>query len=136
MLSGAGPRLRVYVKPLSADWRESLGRAPDRVIGSGPHLALGEDATWAEAEYGRSAHSDARVRKRLVTMGDAWCGRPGAPLPVIFPGEAEQQAAYRFLSNPRIGMQDILEPHQEAMVERCRSQSGLSYATADFSGSR
>ncbi len=68
-------------------------------------------------EYGRSAHSDAR--KRLVTMGEAWCGRPGAP--IIFPGEAEQQAAYRFLSNPRIGMRDILEPHQEAM--RCRSQS-------------
>ena len=119
---GKGPRLRVYVKPLSAGWREALGRAPERVIGGGPPLEAGEDATWAETEYGRSGHSDARVRGRLVRMGEAWCARPGAPLPVIFPGEAEQRAAYRFLSNPRVGVQDILEPHQEAMAERCRSR--------------
>ena len=117
-----GPRLRVYVKPLSAGWREVLGREPERVIGGGPPLVAREDPTWAEREYGRSAHSDARVRERLVTMGGAWCARPGAPLPVIFPGEAEQKAAYRFLSNPRIGVRDILEPHQEAMAERCRRQ--------------
>ena len=117
-----GPRLRVYVKPLSAGWREVLGREPERVIGGGPPLVAREDPTWAEREYGRSAHSDARVRERLVMMGGAWCARPGAPLPVIFPGEAEQKAAYRFLSNPRIGVRDILEPHQEAMAERCRRQ--------------
>ncbi len=119
---GKGPRLRVYVKPLSAGWREVLGRAPERAIGGGPPLEAGEGATWAETEYGRSGHSDARVRERLVTMGEAWCARPGAPLPAIFPGEAEQRAAYRFLSNPRIGVQDILEPHREAMAERCRSR--------------
>ncbi len=117
-----GPRFRVYVKPLSAGWREVLGREPERVIGGGPPLVAREDPTWAEREYGRSAHSDARVRERLVMMGGAWCARPGAPLPVIFPGEAEQKAAYRFLSNPRIGVRDILEPHQEAMAERCRRQ--------------
>ncbi len=50
-----------------------------RVIGSGPRRGR-------MAEYGRSAHSDAR----FVTMGEAWCGRPGVP--VIFPGEAEQLA--------------------------------------------
>ncbi len=119
---GKGPRLRVYAKPLAAGWREALGRAPERVIGDGPPLEAGEDATWAETEYGRSSHSDARVRGRLVRMGAAWCARPGAPLPVIFPGAAEQRAAYRFLSNPRVGMRDILEPHQEAMAARCRHQ--------------
>ena len=118
-----GPRLRVYVKPLSAGWREVLGREPERVIGGGPPLVAREDPTWAEREYGRSAHSDARVRERLVMMGGAWCARVRErPLPVIFPGEAEQKAAYRFLSNPRIGVRDILEPHQEAMAERCRRQ--------------
>ena len=119
---GRGPRLRVYAKPLSAGWREALCREPERVIGGGPPPEAGEDATWAETEYGRSGHSDARVRERLVRMGGAWRARPGAPLPVIFPGEAEQRAAYRFLSNPRVGVRDILEPHQEAMAERCRSR--------------
>lgn len=55
-------------------------------------------------------------------MGEAWCARPASPLTVIFPGEAQQRAAYRFLSNPRVGIRDILEPHQEAMAERCRSR--------------
>lgn len=119
---GRGPRMRVYARPLSAGWREALGRAPERVIGGGPPLEAGEDATWAETEYGRSGHSDARVRARLVRMGGAWRSRPGAPLPVIFPGEAERRAAYRFLSNPRVGVRDILEPHREAMAGRCRSQ--------------
>ncbi len=119
---GRGAGLRVYARPLSADWREALGRGPERVIGGGPPAEYGEDATWAETEYGRSGTGDARVRARLVAMGGAWCARPGAPLPVIFPGEAEQRAAYRFLSNPRVAVRDILEPHQEAMVDRCRSQ--------------
>lgn len=120
---GKGPRLRVYVKPLSAGWREALGRAPERVIGGGPPPEAGEDATWAETEYGRSGHSDARVRERLAVMGEAWCARPGAPLPVILPGEAARRAAYRFLSNPRVGVRDIPGPHREAMAGRCRSRS-------------
>ena len=34
----------------------------------------------AETEYGRDVYSSARERERLVTMGGAWCVRPGAPL--------------------------------------------------------
>ena len=60
---------------------------------------------------------------RLVAMGRAWTERPGAALPVIFPGAAEQKAAYRFLSNPHVTMDHIIEPHQEALVERCRPRS-------------
>ena len=119
---GEGPRLRVYAKPLSETWKARLGQAPVRVIGEGPPLDVREDLTWSEMEYGRSGHSDARLRDRMVRMGAAWCARPGASLPMIFPGEAEQKAAYRFLSNPRVTMQDILDPHQEAMVLRCSSQ--------------
>ena len=124
----AGGRVRglaaLALSLLAARWREALDRVPERAMGGGPPLEAGEDATWAQTEYGRSGHSDARVcapgqdGRGLVRTS----ARPGAPLPVIFPGEAEQRAAYRFLSNPRLGVQDILEPHQEAMVERCRSR--------------
>ncbi len=71
--AGKGKRLRVYVTPLSAGWREAPGREPQRVIGGGPPLVAGEDPTWAQTEYGRSRHGDLRVRDRLVTMGEAWC---------------------------------------------------------------
>ena len=61
------PRLRVYAKPLSAGWREVLGREPERVIGGGPPLDAGEDPTWAETEYGRSSP---QRRARARTPGD------------------------------------------------------------------
>ncbi len=77
---GKWSSLRVYAKPLSAGRREALGCAPNRMIGGGPHLVAGKDATWAETEYGRDVYSNARERERLVTMGGAWCVRPGAPL--------------------------------------------------------
>ncbi len=71
---GAG--LRVYARPLSADWREALGRGPKRVIGGGPPAEYGEDATWAETEYGRSGTGDARAPARLVAMADRCRSQP------------------------------------------------------------
>ena len=47
---------------------------------------------------------------------------PGSAVALIFPGKVEQRAAYRFLANPMIGVQNIHEPYQEAMAERCRSR--------------
>ncbi len=120
--TGPGVQRSVWMKPLTPDWRAVLCREPERVMGQAAPL-VGDDRTdWAMREYARSSHSDVRIRERLVTMGRAWNDRPGAILPVIFPGEAEQKAAYRLLSNPRVTMEHILEGHQEAMVERCRSQ--------------
>ncbi len=55
-------------------------------------------------------------------MGQCWTRRLGQPLPAIFPNSADQKAAYRVLSNPRIHRQHILEPHYESTVDRCRDQ--------------
>ena len=110
----------VWVEPLAAGWRAALCREPDRRLGATPTPHLREDADWADIEYRRGAHPDGRLRDRVVEMGRAWEHAPGASLPVIFPGAAEQKAAYRLLSNDRITMEHILEPHQEATVDRCR----------------
>ncbi len=119
---GPGPQRSVWMKPLAPDWRQVLCREPERVMGQAQPLAGDGETDWARREYGRSGHSDARIRERIVTMGRAWNDRPGEVLPVIFPGEAEQRAAWRLLSNPKVTMDHILEGHQEAMVERCRPQ--------------
>ena len=110
----------VWVKPLVADWRNTLCQEPAHVLGATPTPFWPKGSDWADMEYRRSSYPDRRVRKRLVIMGRAWEQHPGAPLPVMFPAEAEQKAAYRLLSNDRIQMKHILEPHQEATVERCR----------------
>ena len=67
--------------------------------------------------------ADGRLRRRLERMGSAWARHPGQPLPAIFPGGAEQQAAYRFLHNERVSSEDVLQPHREALVERCRQET-------------
>ena len=117
-----GPRRSVWMKPLAADWQADLRREPSRVMGAAPGFE--EPPTeWAEREYGRSSHGDYRLRARLVAIGRTWAKHPGAPLRAIFPGVAERKAVYRFLSNPHTTVEHILEPHQEALVERCREQS-------------
>ena len=77
---------------------------------------------WAEREYGRSTHSDGRVRRRIERMGMAWTRRLGEHLPAIFPGRAELTAAYRLLSNGAVTMEHILASHVEQTVERCRAE--------------
>ncbi len=120
--TGPGVQRAVWMKPLSSDGRAVLCREPERVLGQAAPL-VGDDRTdGAMREYARSRHKDVRIRERRVTMGRAWNDRPGEILPTIFPGEAEQKAAYRLWSNPRVTMDPILEGHQEARVERCRAQ--------------
>ena len=55
-------------------------------------------------------------------MGQAWTQSLGASLPVIFPGRAEQTAAYRLLSNPGVTIDHILDSHVEQTVERCAAE--------------
>ncbi len=116
----SGVRRAVWLKPLAAGWRQVLRRGPERVLGwSGSMHAEGG---WAEREYGRSTHPDGRVRRRIALMGAAWTRRLGERLPAIFPGRAEQAAAYRLLSNDGVTMEHILDSHFEQTVERCRAE--------------
>ena len=116
----SGVRRAVWLRPLAAGWREDLRREPQRVLGwSGLMYCEGG---WAEREYGRSPHPDGRVRRRIAQMGAAWLQRPGERLPSIFPGRAEQTAAYRLLSNDAVTMEHILDSHFEQTVERCRAE--------------
>ena len=94
-----------------------------RPVGSLVGLYDGTELDWAEREYGHTRHTDGRVRRRIIDMGRSWRQNTGEDLPVIFPTAAEQKAAYRLLSNPRISMEHILEPHFEATADRCRTAS-------------
>ncbi|MCY4611398.1 MAG: IS4 family transposase, partial [Gammaproteobacteria bacterium] len=120
--AASGRCCRVWVKPLDPDGPAQLRQAPAPRWGASASRA-GAEQDWAEAEYGRSRHPDGRLRKRLVALGRAWAAAPGAPIPQLFPKRAEQKAAYRFLSNPRVSMEELLEPHQEALADRCREEA-------------
>ncbi len=116
----SGVRRALWVKPLVKDWRSTLCQEPERRLGWSGALATGD--SWAEREYSRSSHPDGRVRRRIIAMGNAWANRLGANIPALFPGVAEQAAAYRFLSNPSVTMDHILISHFEQTVERCQAE--------------
>ena len=116
----SGVRRAVWLKPLVEGWQRVLCKEPKRVLGwSGSIYSSGG---WAAREYGRSTHPDGRVRRRIAQMGAAWVHRLGEHLPSIFPGRAEQTAAYRLLSNDAVTMDHILDSHFEQTVERCRAE--------------
>ena len=117
---GAGT---VRATALEDGWREALRHVERRPVGALAGAFDGADADWAQREYGRTCHTDGRVRDRILRMGRAWLKSMGGDLPVIFPEKAEQKATYRLLSNPRISMQHILEPHCEATADRCRGEA-------------
>ncbi|MYG81630.1 MAG: IS4 family transposase [Gemmatimonadetes bacterium] len=116
----SGVRRAVWLRPLVAGWHQVLCAGPERVLGwSGSLYCAGG---WAAREYGRSTHPDGRVRRRIALMGAAWINRLGEHLPSIFPGRAEQTAAYRLLSNDAVTMEHILDSHFEQTVERCGAE--------------
>ena len=116
----SGLRRAVWLKPLVEGWQPVLCGEPARVLGwSGSIYSSGG---WAAREYGRSPHPGSRVRRRIAQMGAAWVHRLGEHLPSIFPGRAEQTAAYRLLSDDAVTMDHILDSHFEQTVERCRAE--------------
>ena len=112
----------VWLRGLASGWAETLRRPAVRAPGSYPALGAEDASCWARFEFGRSDLADGRLRSRLERLGAAWERHPGAPLPAVFPGSAEQQAAYRFLHNKQVDGDDVLQPHREALVERCRQE--------------
>ena len=113
---------QVWMKGLTQEeeeWKAAPRAQPRRVLGQFPPLELDEDAPWSRCEFERSDLPDRRLRERLLTMGEAWEHKPGQCLPNLFPSGALQQGAYRFLHNARVRMEDVLQPHRQALAERC-----------------
>ena len=123
----AGPA--VWMRPLAPNWRPRLCQIPDadpRWMTVPPPARAADaakDGDWQALEFGRLSHPDGRIRKRIQAMAAHWETRPGDPVAVVFPGRKEQKAAYRLLSNPGVTMDDILESHRAATLQRCRDES-------------
>ena len=131
-------RKQVWLRALDAGWKERLRQEPERELGVFPSLELDEDAGWGERECGRSDLSDGRLRERMVAMGTAWERVPGALLPAVFAHKAAWVGAYRFLHNDQVSAADVLQPHREALVERCRQEASVllvqDTTTLNYSG--
>ena len=73
---------------------------------------------------------DRRLNRRVGEMTEAFSRNASASIPVAMGTTAGREASYRFLSNRRVTLGKVLEPHREATIERVR-QAGKAYLISD-----
>ncbi len=70
-------------------------------------------------EFSGARFHDRRLTARLMRVVERAAPSPGKSIPQWAQGGAELDGVYRFLSNPRVTLDRILEPHVLQTVERC-----------------
>jgi len=65
---------------------------------------------------------DARLEPRLLRLVDSLEEDPSRSFPQATGDEAGREAAYRFLNNPQVSMEALLQGHIQNTLERARSQ--------------
>jgi len=77
-------------------------------------------AQWAQEEFALAELGDQRRTKRLVNIAARLAEHPGGTLPQAFPSWAELKAAYRFFGQPKVGWEEIGEPHWQRTRKGCQ----------------
>lgn len=110
-----GKKKKIFLYPLSPDWRDILREEP--VL---PFVRPKEPAHWAEEEFGTVRLYDPRLKARLYTIAQDFYTSPRAAIPEACGSRARTMGAYRFFENDKIAMDVILAAHREATIERMR----------------
>jgi hypothetical protein len=93
-------------------------------------------ASWIDDELAGCKFADVRLDKRFRTLVERLSEGVGETIPMACQDWANTKAAYRFLSNPRVGEEDILTGHFHSTRDRFRSTDGLVlvlHDTTEFS---
>lgn len=77
----------------------------------------------AAAEFSGSSLGDERLDARLQKVVQRLAVKPEASFPQQMASEAEQEALYRFLANPRVTLAKLLAAHTEHSIERLGAHS-------------
>ena len=92
--------------------------------------------SWIDEELAGCEFADARLGKRFKTLVKRLSEGIGETIPMACQDWANTKAAYRFLSNERVGEEQILAGHFESTRDRFRAASGLAlvlHDTTEFS---
>lgn len=108
----------IYALPLRRCWKSVLCKEPPRL----PAPRVSAPADWVEEEFGGADLGDKRLSNRLVELARDFYARPQASIPQACGSLARTKAAYRWLSNPMINLQAVLQPHYEATTRRIAEQ--------------
>src|SRR6516162_10121624 len=108
--------------------RRAIGRLPPRgLAGAGsrssvPRHGGGAMQTWVDDELATADLGDQRLNQRFRLVLDRLGQKPSLKFPAACRGQAEIQAAYRFLDNDRVTADKVLAPHRTATLARLRAQ--------------
>ncbi|WP_163002753.1 IS4/Tn5 family transposase DNA-binding protein, partial [Pseudomonas viridiflava] len=77
--------------------------------------------SWAQDEMYTADLGDSRLNARLVSFLERLAERPGNSIPAACRGLSETVAGYRFLDNDKVTFEKVLQPHQDATLQRIQS---------------
>jgi hypothetical protein len=77
--------------------------------------------SWITEELCEVGLGDERLNQRYAVLLERLENQPSLSIPGSCKGWAETQAAYRFLSNPKVSREKILFPHIQATKQRMKS---------------
>jgi hypothetical protein len=110
----------IYFMPLCDDWKNILCTQADGTLSKPKKESVSETTGWAEHELAEVSLGDKRLNIRLVKLLSDFYNNPQASIQVACGGTAAAFAAYRFLGNDRIKVDDILNSHREATIDRIK----------------
>lgn len=109
----------IYVRPLREDFKAILSKEPHEPLVIRGQACDAKD--WADEEFGSAQVHEGRLRARLSCLARDFFKQPGKPISSACDGlESKTKAAYRFFSNKRLNMKDLLKGHIESTIERAQ----------------
>ena len=78
--------------------------------------------SFGEINFGNVELGDKRRTKRLVTVTDQMCLRPGGTLPQKFRNPADLQAFYRLMDTEEVTHAAIMGAHRQAVLRSIESR--------------
>ena len=78
-----------------------------------------EVTRWARNEFGAADLRDKRRTKRVVEIAARAAERPAGQVTAVVRDEAEREAAFRFLRNPRVEAAALAKSSHDATFRRC-----------------
>lgn len=79
---------------------------------------MAQTESFGELNFGRAVLGDARRTKRLVSLVDQMCQRPGGSLPQKFRSPADLRAFYRLMNADDVTHEAILDAHRQAVLRQ------------------
>lgn len=112
----------IYFSPLRDDWKNILCTQSDGSLSKPKKEKSIETTGWAEHELAEVSLGDKRLNARLIKLLSDFYNNPQASIQdACGGGHNETSAAYRFLGNEKIKIEEIMDSHREATIDRMQS---------------